>query len=68
MATLSRKARTLIQGRPALIVIDIHASTVLSDIGHRSIDNVLGYREHVERTRGAIDRARASALPVIFIQ
>jgi nicotinamidase-related amidase len=59
--------RALIEGRPALIVIDIQASTfVKQDV--RAIDHMPGYAERMARARVAIDRARACDIPVIFLQ
>jgi nicotinamidase-related amidase len=59
--------RNLIGGRPALIVIDIHASTfVHQDV--RAIDHMPDYAERMARARVAIDRARECDIPVIFFQ
>jgi nicotinamidase-related amidase len=57
----------LIEGRPALIVIDIQASTFV-DIDVRSIDHMPGYAERMAKSRIAIDKARESDIPVIFFQ
>ena len=60
-------ARELIEGRPALVVIDIQAGTfVEKDV--RAIPHMDGYAERMALAREAIDRARACAIPVIFIQ
>ena len=59
--------RNLIEGRPALIVIDIQASTFIEqDV--RAIDPMHGYAERMAKSRIAIDRARECHIPVIFFQ
>ncbi|MEP0941506.1 MAG: cysteine hydrolase [Rhizobiaceae bacterium] len=60
--------RTLIEGRAALIVIDIQASTFIDDSAVRSIDNMPGYKDCMLRARTAIDKARECDIPVVFIQ
>ena len=62
--------RNLIEGRAALIVVDIQASTFLDDTpsDDRAIPNMPGYRDRMLRARGVIDAARAADIPVIFIQ
>lgn len=57
----------LVEGRPALIVIDIQAGTfVEKEI--RAIAHMPGYADRMARARVAIDKARARGIPVIFIQ
>lgn len=68
MANLNRPQRKLIEGKPALIVIDIQASSFIDDSTVRSIDNMPGYRDRMLKARDAIDAARAADIPVIFIQ
>jgi nicotinamidase-related amidase len=68
MANLTQQKRALIEGRPALIVIDIQASTFIDDSVVRVIDNMPGYKDRMLLARRAIDQARASGIPVIFIQ
>lgn len=68
MANLNANDRALIEGKPALIVIDIQASTFIDDSAVRSIDNMPGYKERMLLARNAIDAARAADIPVIFIQ
>lgn len=68
MANTSSSKRDLIEGRAALIVIDIQASTFIDSSDMRAIDNMPGYKERMERARMAIDAARKHAIPVIFIQ
>lgn len=68
MANLKDNKRDLIEGRAALLVIDIQASTFIDDSVVRSIDNMPGYRDRMLEARKAIDAARAADIPVIFIQ
>ena len=68
MVNMNRKQRRLIEGNPALIVIDIQAGTFIDDSTTRSIDNMPGYRDRMARARELIDCARSNAIPVIFIQ
>ena len=58
----------LIEGKPAVLVIDIQASTFIDDSDDRSIPNMPGYRERMLESRKLIDQARACSIPVIFIQ
>ena len=59
--------RKLIEGRPALVVIDIQASTFIEQ-EVRAIDHMPGYAERMARSRLAIDKARETGIPVIFFQ
>ncbi len=68
MANLKDNKRDLIEGRAALLVIDIQASTFIDDSAVRSIDNMPGYKERMLLAREAIDAARVAGIPVIFIQ
>ena len=68
MANQNRPTRKLIEGRAALLVIDIQASTFIDDSAIRSIDNMPGYKERMLLARQVIDQARANDIPVIFIQ
>jgi len=68
MANANRPERALIEGRTALIVIDIQASTFIDDRAVRAIDNMPGYKGRMLRARTAIDATRAANIPVIFIQ
>jgi len=69
MANLNRKSRQLIEGRPALIVIDIQAGTFLDQsTDNRSIDHMPDYADRMMKARTAIDKARDCGIPVIFIQ
>jgi nicotinamidase-related amidase len=60
--------RALIEGRAALIVIDIQASTFIDDSEERSIANMPGFKPRMALARTAIDKARATGIPVIFVQ
>ncbi len=67
MANQRTPERSLIEGRPALIVIDIQASTFIEqDV--RGIDHMPGYAERMAKARVAIDKARECGIPVIFFQ
>ena len=68
MAGVQTQARDLIEGRPALIVIDIQKSTFIDDSEVRSIANMPGYKERMARARGLVDAAHSNNIPVIFIQ
>ncbi len=68
MANANKVARALIEGRAALIVVDIQASTFIDASAVRSIDNMPGYRDRMLAARSAIDVAREVGIPVIFIQ
>jgi len=67
MASPRKPQRNLIEGRPALIVIDIQASTFIEqDV--RAIDHMPGYADRMATARFAIDKARECDIPVIFFQ
>ena len=68
MAKAASGNRALIEGKPALIVIDIQASTFIDDSAVRAIDNMPGYKDRMLAARSAIDAARVVGIPVIFIQ
>lgn len=68
MPDAARPARALIEGRPALIVIDIQASTFIDDSEVRAIDNMPGYRDRMAEARKLVDRAHETGVPVIFVQ
>lgn len=68
MANISKGKRGLIEGRPALIVIDIQAGTFDESIKKRAIPHMSSYAERMARSRVAIDKARELDMPVIFIQ
>ncbi|WP_340244996.1 cysteine hydrolase family protein [Roseobacter sp. HKCCA2468] len=61
--------RALIEGKAAVIVIDIQKSTFapIPD-DQRSIAHMPDYADRMARTKIAIDRAREVDIPVIFIQ
>ena len=68
MANITTKKRQLIEGRAALLVIDIQASTFIDNNDVRAIDNMPNFKERMLKAREAIDHARANNIPVIFIQ
>lgn len=59
--------RSLIEGQPALIVIDIQAET-FEDRTAEAIPSMPGYAERMLEARKLIDTARSADIPVIFIQ
>ena len=59
--------RSLIVGRPALIVIDIQQSAFVEK-EVRAIPHMADYATRVARARLAIDRARETGIPIVFIQ
>nr|WP_217359637.1 cysteine hydrolase [Ruegeria arenilitoris] len=58
----------MIEGRPALILIDIQKSTFIDDSEVRSIDNMPGYKERMIAARDLVDAAHDNNVPVIFVQ
>ena len=68
MANPSGRKRELIEGNPALVVIDIQAGTFIDTSEVRAIDHMPGYAERMAKARIAIDKARELDIPVIFIQ
>ena len=68
MANSAKPSRKLIDGRAALIVIDIQKSTFIDDSDVRSIDNMPGYKDRMLAAREVIDTAHEVGIPVIFIQ
>ena len=59
--------RALVEGRPALIVIDIQAETFY-DRTDEAIPTMPDYAERMLKARAAIDKAREKGIAVIFIQ
>lgn len=69
MSDPPRKERALIEGKPALIVIDIQKGTFIDQsTDGRAIPHMPDYAERMLAARALIDRARACDIPVIFIQ
>ena len=68
MGDPSAHKRRIIEGRPALIVIDIQALTFDETIQDRAIPIMPGYAERMLKARRLIDRARERDIPVVFIQ
>lgn len=64
------KARKIIEGRAALIVIDIQAScfTDTTEGDDRAIPHMKDYAGRMLKARSVIDKARERDIPVIFIQ
>lgn len=68
MSASSKTPRALIEGKPALIVIDIQKSTFIDLSDDRSIPNMPGYAETMRAGRALVDAAHDAGVPVIFIQ
>ena len=68
MADKAEPKRRLIEGRAALIVIDIQAGAFVPAKGKRAIPHMAGYAARMASAKAAIDKARARNIPVIFIQ
>lgn len=68
MANQNRTERNIIEGRAALVVIDIQASTFVDQRSVRAIDHMDNYAGRMALARKAIDKARECDIPVIFIQ
>ena len=69
VAAGSVQGRELIEGRAALIVVDIQASTFMDDsTDDRAIPNMTGYVQRMENACAVIDQCRPVGIPVIFIQ
>ncbi len=67
MADTQSPKRNLIEGRPALIVIDIQAGTfVEQDV--RAIEHMPNYAARMAKARGPIDMTRECGIPIVFIQ
>ena len=67
MSQLQNPKRELIEGRAALIVIDIQAETFY-DRTDEAIPTMAGYADRMLKARQVIDKARENDVPVIFIQ
>ena len=67
MSESPKTKRNLIEGRPALIVIDIQAET-FHDRTDEAIPMMSDYADRMLKARTAIDKAREKDIPVIFIQ
>lgn len=66
--TPAKHPRATIEGRAALIVIDIQKSTFIDDSTERSIPNMPGYKDRMLACRGLVEAAHKAGIPVIFIQ
>ena len=60
--------RKTIEGRAALVVIDIQASTFIDLSSDRAIANMPGYRDRMLNARALVDAAHETGVPAIFIQ
>ena len=67
MENATKQKRDLIEGRPALIVVDIQAETFY-DRTDEAIPTMPDYPERMLKARSLIDKARETNIPVIFIQ
>ncbi|MDA5564213.1 cysteine hydrolase [Cobetia sp. MMG027] len=67
MSLPDAKNRKIIEGRPALIVIDILAGAFINQ-DKRAIAHMPDYVERMALSRKLIDKARERDIPVIFIQ
>lgn len=65
---MAKTPRALIEGRAALLVIDIQRSTFIDDSEDRSIPNMPDYKERMLAAKPVIAAAHAASVPVIFIQ
>ncbi len=65
---MSTPSRNLIEGRAALIVIDIQKSTFIDNSEVRSIENMPGYKDRMLAARELVDAAHNADVPVVFIQ
>lgn len=68
MPPLENQPRSLIEGKPVLVVIDIQASTFVEPTSKRAIPHMSGYANRMLKARVAIDAARENNIPVVFIQ
>ena len=68
MANPTLRKRNLVEGRPALIVVDIQAGCFGDTSKDRAIDHMPGYAERMALSPTVIDKAREVGIPVIFIQ
>jgi len=65
---MKNNKKNLIEGKAALLVIDIQASTFIDDSEVRSIANMPGFKDRMLNSRIAVDNARESNIPIIYIQ
>ena len=68
MTTKTKTPRALIEGKAALVVIDIQKSTFIDDSAERSIANMPGYKERMIAARDLVAAAHDNDVPVVFIQ
>ena len=60
--------REIIEGKPALIVIDIQENEFSGEDRNNGIPIMAGYTERVSRTRELIDIAHDAGVPVVFVK
>ncbi|MEM7171537.1 MAG: cysteine hydrolase [Pseudomonadota bacterium] len=60
--------RHIIEGKPALIVIDIQENDFVKDPATSAIPAMPGYLERITKTKALIEAARAAGVPVIFVK
>jgi nicotinamidase-related amidase len=63
-----KSKRQLIEGRAALIVIDVQKSTFIDDSAERSIPNMPNYRQRMEAAIPLVAACHDADVPVVFIQ
>jgi nicotinamidase-related amidase len=60
--------RAIVEGNPALVVIDIQESDFSESADESGIPSMPGYVKRVARTRELVDAAHAIGLPIIFVK
>lgn len=65
--TRRKKDNPIIVGQPVLVVVDIQKAGFI-ETEHHAIPLMPGLADNMRRARGIIDSARASGIPVIFLQ
>ena len=60
--------RKIIEGKPALIVVDIHESEFTETDRDSGIPTMPGYMERVSKTRELIDVAHDAGVPIVFVK
>ena len=60
--------RDIMEGKPVLLVIDIHESEFVQTGRDSGIPSMPGYHDRIVRTRELIDVAHEAGVPVIFVK
>jgi nicotinamidase-related amidase len=60
--------REIIEGNPALVVIDIQESDFCKAVHDSGIPAMPGYLERVSKTRELVDVAHGAGVPIIFVK